>query len=248
MVVPMTAVNNPSRKEPISAPTEAAAEATAWPAEPAGVKRACQLLLVGAICWGAVVLSPIGLVLMWLGLRRLNQLRREAAPVLPNSIIVLAVWAMVTAGANMIAWSLDTWAHDAHVVQVFLNGFGRLWDGGYYIDYNTRFLGGIGQSAEKSFQLMSVLMIFPIQLAASYGFLRLKRWGLQMMIATSWMYAALYLGYIAENFIDFPSRAGAGLYGVTGWWFDQLFYMTPFLLLPWLYALDWRYWRRDLGP
>jgi len=247
MVVLMTAVDKPASTEPVSALFEDASEGPEWSAEPPGVKRAQQMLLAGAIWWGAVVLSPVGLVLMWLGLRRLNQLRRQGAPVLPNSIIVLTVWAMVTAGANMIAWSLDTWAHDAHVVQVFLNGFGRLWDGGYYIGYNTTFLGGLGSSAEKSYQLMSVLMIFPIQLAASYGFLRLKRWGLQMMIATSWMYAALYVGYIAENFIDFPSRAGAGLYGVTGWWFAQLFYMTPFLLLPWLYALDWRHWRREPG-
>jgi hypothetical protein len=243
----MTAVDKPAPEGHLPAGARVTADPKPWPDEPPGVKRAEQLLLAGAICWGAVVLSPLGLVLMWLGFRRLNQLRQQGAPVLPNSIIVLAVWAMVTAGADMIAWSLDTWAHDAHVVQVFLNGFGRLWDGGYYINYNTRFLGGIGQSAEKSYQLMSVLMIFPIQLAASYGFLRLKRWGLQMMIATSWMYAALYVGYIAENFIDFPTRAGAGLYGVTGWWFAQLFYMTPFLLLPWLYALDWRHWRRDPG-
>ena len=37
---------------------------------------------------------------------------------------------------------------------------------------------------------------------------------------------------------------GGSLNGVTGWWIFNIFYMTPFLTLPWLYAVSRQKWNR----
>jgi len=44
--------------------------------------------------------------------------------------------------------------------------------------------------------------------------------------------------------VNFPERFGSSVFGVTGWWVFDIWYMTPFLTLPWLYALDRRRWSR----
>ena len=44
--------------------------------------------------------------------------------------------------------------------------------------------------------------------------------------------------------VDFPNRMGAGEFGWVGFWVMNLWYVTPFVILPWLYALDKRRWNR----
>lgn len=68
--------------------------------------------------------------------------------------------------------------------------------------------------------------------------------GYQWMIITSWAYVFLWLGYLVNMLANFPDRFGASVFGVTGWWVFDIWYMTPFVILPWLYALDRRRWCR----
>jgi hypothetical protein len=53
------------------------------------------------------------------------------------------------------------------------------------------------------------------------------------------------LGYLVNMLANFPDRFGASVFGVIGWWVFDIWYMTPFVLLPWLYALDKRRWCRS---
>ena len=64
------------------------------------------------------------------------------------------------------------------------------------------------------------------------------------MIITGWAYVLLWTAYLINIWLNFPDRMGNSLYGVTGWWLFNIFYITPFLTLPWLYALNRRRWNR----
>ena len=117
-------------------------------------------------------------------------------------------------------------------------------DGGYYVDYNSGVIGGIADNGEKALALFSVLCIFPARAAATWAFLKMKRWGLRWMIITGWAYMFLWIGYFFNIMADFPHRIGASAFGVTGWWIFDIFYLTPFIQLPWLYSLDARRWNK----
>jgi hypothetical protein len=155
------------------------------------------------------------------------------------------MFVMVDAAANFVGWSLDLWAHDTRVVQWAFTGWGRLVDGAYFLDYNSLWAGGSAAAGEKSWEVFCILGIFPARMAAAYGFIKLKRWGQRWMIITSWAYLMLWGGYIVNMVVNFPERFGVSVYGVTGWWVFDIWYMTPFLTLPWLYALDKRRWNRS---
>ena len=91
---------------------------------------------------------------------------------------------------------------------------------------------------------MAMFVVWPMRLCAAWAFLKMKRWGFRWMIITSWAYIMIWLGYVVNMVVNFPNRFGASIFGVTGWWVFDIFYMTPFLTLPWLYALDKRRWSR----
>lgn len=206
--------------------------------------RADRWLLAGAICCGTVVLGPIGLLLIAVGLVKLHRARRSGELARPMAVTVFGVFALVDACINMVGWSLALYAHDTYILQTMSFGFGRMLDGGYYQDYQFGWLGGVSDRAERSFALLSVAMIFPARMVAAWAFIKMRRWGFRWMILTGWAYVFLWTGYLTNLLLNFPDRLGNSLYGVTGWWVFNIFYMTPFLTLPWLYALNRRRWNR----
>ena len=117
-------------------------------------------------------------------------------------------------------------------------------DGGYYVDYNTLLLGGSGVAGEKSWQIFCVFGLFPLRIVAAWGFMKMKRWGFDMMLITSWIYAIFWFGYILNMSVDFENRMGASVFGVVGWWVFDIWYITPFVILPWMYAVNRRKWNR----
>ncbi|OBB95722.1 hypothetical protein [Mycobacterium sp. 852002-40037_SCH5390672] len=208
------------------------------------VQAADRWLVTGAVLTGSLIFSPIGLVVIAIGFIKTAKAKGSGAFVRPAAVTLFGMFAMVDAAANFLGWSLDVWAHDSRIVQWAFTGWGRLVDGAYYLDYNHLWAGGAAAAGEKSWEFFCILGLFPARLAAAYGFIKLKRWGYRWMIITSWAYIMVWMGYIVNMVVNFPERFGSSVFGVTGWWVFDIWYMTPFLTLPWLYALDRRRWSR----
>src|ERR1700757_5000622 len=100
------------------------------------MQKADVWLLVGSITCGTVVLAPIGLAIIIAGMVKLRR-AGQLGWVRPMSVSLLAVFALVDGGINWIGWSLDVFANHTHVVQAMGTGFGKLIDGGYYVNYNA---------------------------------------------------------------------------------------------------------------
>jgi hypothetical protein len=231
-----------------SAPAESAGQSryTFIPAtDGPAVKNADRWLIAGASLLGTMIFSPAGLIILIIGFIKSARARRDGEFVRPTAVTLFGMFAMCDAAGSAVGWSLDIWAGHARLVQWGLNGWGRLVDGAYYLDYNQTWLGGTAGAGEKGWIVFCALTVFPARMVAAYGFLKLKRWGYQWMIMTSWAYVFLWLGYLVNMLANFPQRQGATIFGVTGWWVFDIFYMTPFVLLPWLYALDKRRWCRQ---
>jgi hypothetical protein len=225
---------------PTNAPFAGAAAATTTPK----ADRADRFLLAGVLCCGAVALAPIGLVLIAYSLVLLRRARQSGEFVRPMAVTIFGLFAMVDACINFIGWSMDIFSHNTRILSTMSIGFGQMIDGGYYYHYNDSWLGGVFDDGEKSMAAFAVFMIFPARIVCAWAFIKLYRWGFRWMILTSWAYVFLWTGYLANLLQNFPHRFGNSLYGVTGWWIFDIFYMTPFLSLPWLYALDRRRWNR----
>ena len=74
--------------------------------------------------------------------------------------------------------------------------------------------------------------------------MKMKRWGFDFMLITSWGYLFFWFGYITNMSQDFPHRMGATEFGVVGWWLCGAWYLMPFLILPWMYAVNRNKWNR----
>jgi hypothetical protein len=207
-------------------------------------RRADWVLLVGCLLVGSQLLGLIGIVVLVVGVLMLRRASAAGEHVRPLAVTVFAVFSMIDAATNLLGWSIDTFAHGTHIGQVFMNGFGRLLDGGYYIDYNTLLLGGAGTAGEKSWQIFCVFGLFPARIAAAWAFIKMKRWGFDLMLITSWVYAIFWFGYITNMSQDFTHRMGATETGVVGWWIFDIWYITPFVILPWMYAVNREKWNR----
>lgn len=237
----MSSIDNTSTSAPVTAQsTYRTVPETDGPV----VKAADRWLITGAVLAGSMIFSLIGLVVITIGFIKTARAKTSGEFVRPFAVTLFGMFTMVDAGCNFVGWSLDLWAHDARIVQWGITGWGRLFDGAYYLDYNSLWMGGAAAAGEKSWEVFAILCVFSARLVAAYGFIKLKRWGYRWMIITSWVYVMLWLGYVVNMVVNFPDRFGPAVFGVTGWWVYDIFYMTPFLTLPWLYALDKRRWSR----
>jgi hypothetical protein len=117
-------------------------------------------------------------------------------------------------------------------------GYGKLVDGAYYIDYNGGPYGGLANNGEKTLEFYGVLVMYPMRIMAAWAFIKMKRWGLQMMIVTSWMYLAFWVAYASNVYADFDGRIGASDFGNIGIWFILAVYATPFIIMPYLYTIN----------
>jgi hypothetical protein len=237
----MSRVENSSAAQPVTKPTT---HRVVPEQDGPVVKAADRWLITGAVLAGSLLFSPIGLIVIAIGFVKMAKAKTSGEFVRPGAVTLFGMFAMVDAAANFVGWSLDFWAHDARIVEWAFTGWGRLVDAGYYLDYNSLWAGGAAAAGEKSWEVFCILGVFPARLVAAYGFIKLKRWGYRWMIITSWAYMMLWLGYMVNMVVNFPERFGSSVFGVTGWWVFDIWYMTPFLTLPWLYALDRRRWCR----
>lgn len=205
-------------------------------------------LVAGCLLCGAFFFAPIGIGCLIYGWVLYRRAQSAGAITRPWAATVVGLFCMVDASMNFLGWGTDFfWAHDTVLGQTLWTGWGRLIDGGYYLFYNSRSMGGTAFSGEKAVEFASVVMVFPMRLVATWAFLRMRRWGLQYMIITSWMYAVIWLVWAMNFSMDIEIRAGSSLFGIIGIWFVGFCAYGPFLLLPYFLTVDARLWNGDRG-
>jgi hypothetical protein len=66
----------------------------------------------------------------------------------------------------------------------------------------------------------------------------MKRWGLQWMVITCWMGVYAWVAYM-WNFTTYSEmRLVDVLAPVWGWWLYNIWYVTPFIAIPFLYTIN----------
>jgi hypothetical protein len=228
------------------------AKASASPPEPAAPPDAAQRLasradkwyITGCLICGTWVLGPIGAVILIYGLLLMRRAEKAGAKIRPWAITLVGGFILVDTSVNMVAWGFDLFpAHDTLVGRSLWVDYGRLVDGAYMLYHNSTAFGGVADHGEKSVQIAMVVMSMPIKLAACFGFLKMKRWGLQWMIISYWMYFLIWMIYLPNMLFDFPLRYGASGTGVLGFWLlVNVPFLGPLVLLPYLHTVrgeDW---------
>ena len=76
------------------------------------------------------------------------------------------------------------------------------------------------------------------RLAAAIGLLQMKRWGQQWLIVTCWMGLIVWIGYNLNMTFYADVRFANITFPVLGWWIYDIFYITPFLALPYLHTVN----------
>jgi hypothetical protein len=206
--------------------------------------RGNKLYIIGCLICGTWVLGPIGAVILLYGLLLMRRAEKAGASIRPWAITLVGGFILVDTSVNMVAWGFDLGpAHDTLIGRSLWVDYGRMVDGAYMLFHNSLPFGGVADHGEKSVQIAMVIMSMPIKLAACFGFLKMKRWGLQWMIISYWMYFLIWIIYLPNVLMDFPLRYGAYSTGVLGFWLIvNVPFLGPLVLLPYLHTVrgsDW---------
>jgi hypothetical protein len=203
------------------------------------MRRADRYLIIGICLAGTWAFGPLSIPFLFVAFKLLHRAQREGKLTRPWAVTILATWCLIDASINFIFWGTDLFmAHDTNLLKTLWSGYAKLFDGAYYIDYNSTALGGTANMSEKAMEFMGVMLVLPMRMAASWGFLKMKRWGLQAMVMTSYMWLALWMTYIFQMYLTFNARQGASLFGITGVWALFIPFATPFVILPYLYTIN----------
>src|SRR2546421_10871838 len=124
-------------------------------------------LISGALLAGSLVGAIPGLLMLVKGYGLTKRAQREGRAVRPDIITIIGLVCLVDASLNWLMWGWDLFpVHDLAPIKTLYNGFGRLWDGGYYLGHNTTALGGTGVVSEKSWEVASILVMYPMRIVA----------------------------------------------------------------------------------
>jgi hypothetical protein len=202
-------------------------------------------LLVGAALTGTGLLSVVGGPMMVFGIMLLRRAARAGAEIRPWTVTIVGVFLLIDTTLNGFGWAMDLLpAHDTSFVQTFFSGVGRIMDGGYYIHYNNLPLGGTAAVGEKGMQIACTIFLFPLRLAAVWGFLKMKRWGFHYVLLTTWLYVFVWMAYAGNLAVTFENRIGASELGMLGYWFFNIPFFGAFFTLPYLYTVNSRAWSK----
>ena len=91
---------------------------------------------------------------------------------------------------------------------------------------------------EKSMVFGMIVTVFAMRCAAAIGFLQMKRWGHQWMIITCWMGVLIWCVYVFNMTMYADVRFAGVVFPVIGWWLYDIFYITPFLAIPYLHTVN----------
>jgi hypothetical protein len=201
-------------------------------------KKADWHLMIGSGLIGTMVLGLFGLPFFAYGLWLIYKAERDGLPVRPYLITFVGCLVLVDGFLNTLGAAIDVLANHSLIVRTFVMGIGLWIDSGYISHFNTLLVGGASAPGEKGWEIANVFVLFPMRVAAAWGFLAMKRWGLQWMMITCWMGVYAWVGYMWNITTYSETRLVDIVFPVYGWWIYNVWYLTPFIVLPFLYTID----------
>jgi hypothetical protein len=201
-------------------------------------RQADRWLIVGTLLMGTLVLGPIGLFAFVRGLWLLRDAERAGLSVRPLMVTLIGYVIILDAAINSIGWGLDVFANHALITRTIFTAWGNFLDGGYFWHYNELWIGGVGAPGEKAWIIVGVFIVFPMRIAAGVAFLQMKRWGHQWLIVTCWFGVITWVGYTLNMTLYADVRYAGVAFPVIGWWLYDIFYITPFLAIPYLHTVN----------
>ncbi len=102
-------------------------------------------LLVGCILSGTMILGPIGPIVLGIALWKLYKSVKAGTNVRPWAATIIGTFCLVDGLINFSPWTFDTFAHNTVLGETFITGYGRFFDGAFYLDYNSGALGGVAE-------------------------------------------------------------------------------------------------------
>ena len=133
---------------------------------------------------------------------------------------------------------MDLVANHTLINRVLMVGWGNMFDAGYFWHYNELWVGGAAGPGEKAYVAGLILTVFAMRCAAAIGFLQMKRWGQQWMVITCWMGVVIWCAYVFNMTMYADVRYAGVVFPVIGWWLYDIFYITPFLAIPYLHTVN----------
>ena len=159
-------------------------------------RQADKWLISGGLLIGTAALGIFGLPLFLRGIWLLRKAQRDGLTVRPMLVTLLGYLVIIDAAINTVGWALDLVANHTILARILLNGWGAMFDAGYFWHYNELWLGGAAGPGEKAMEVGMILTVFTMRIAAAIGFLQMKRWGHQWMIITCWMGVLIWCVYV----------------------------------------------------
>lgn len=201
-------------------------------------RRADKFLIAGTLLMGATLPGLLGLPLFLYGLVILRRANKQGLTVRPTLVTLIGYMVFLDAALNCFGWALDIFANHSILYRAFITAWGNFFDGGYFWHYDQAGIGGAGAPGEKAWEVCCILTVFPMRMAACIGFLRMKRWGHQWMIVTCWFGVVIWVGYVFNMTYYANVRFTHVVLPVLGWWIFDIFYITPFLAIPYLHTVN----------
>ena len=142
-------------------------------------RQADKWLISGSLLIGTAALGIFGLPLFLRGVWLLRRAQRDGLSVRPMLVTLIGYLVIIDSAINTVGWALDLVASHTLLARVLLNGWGNMFDAGYFWHYNELWLGGASGPGEKAMEVGLILTVFTMRIAAAIGFLQMKRWGHQ---------------------------------------------------------------------
>ena len=201
-------------------------------------RTADRWLISGTALMGTLVIGFVGLPMFLRGLYLQRRAQRQGLSVRPIMVTLIGYLVILDAFLNSIGWVLDLLASHSLLNRVFFTTWGNMVDNGYFWHYNELWIGGSSAPGEKGWEIACIFVVFPMRIAAAIGFLQMKRWGHQWLTVTCWFGVVIWVGYIANMTMYADIRFTGTLLPVFGWWLYDIFYITPFLAIPYLHTVN----------
>ncbi len=201
-------------------------------------RQADKWLISGSILIGTAALGIFGLPLFLRGVWLLRRAQQNGLSVRPMIVTLLGYAVIVDAAINTVGWALDLVGSHTLLARVLLNGWGHMFDAGYFWHFNEMWVGGAAGPGEKAMEVGMIVTVFTMRIAAGIGFLQMKRWGHQWMIVTCWMGVVIWVLYVFNMTMYADVRYAGTIFPVVGWWLYDIFYITPFLAIPYLHTVN----------
>ena len=201
-------------------------------------KAADRWMIGGAILMGTAILGIFGLPLFLKGLFMQRRAQLAGLTVRPIIVTLIGYMVLLDGALNTFGWAVDLMASHTYVSRIFLPTWGNMFDAGYYWHYNELAVGGASAPGEKAWEVLGIFVVFPMRIAACLGFLQMKRWGHQWMVVTCWTGILMWTGYVANMTMYADLRFTNVVFPVLGWWIYDIFYITPFVSIPYLHTVN----------